>query len=125
MIKEEDLKSNTFGGGAGWIAYLDAKARSDKDLAERPDLFTAAHMQKVEHIEKIVREFFSKSSKFYITHRAGTKKAFSVVKVDDVIFPNWLPQKEKDDFKTILDLAGVDVIRDHKNTSAISYKIFC
>ena len=121
MIKE-DLDTHPTAGN-GWVAYLDANARSAKALVNRPDKFNSDHLATVDQVEKLVRKFFSRSKAFYVTHRED--KLFSIVKVDGVIFPNWLKQSEKDEFAAALTALGVTSERNHKNTAAISYKILC
>ncbi len=121
-LKEDQLDTHAVPKGYGLYAYLDAEARSKSALTNRPDKFDSAHLAKVAQLETIVKKFFSKSKKFYTTHREDG--LFSVVKVDDVIFPNWLKREEKDQFELDVQAIGVTA-RNHKNTSARSYKIKC
>lgn len=121
-LKEEQLDTHSVPKGFGLYAYLDAEARSKSALTNRPDKFDSNHLAKVAQLEATVRKFFSKSRKIYITHREDG--LFTVVKVDDVIFPNWLKREEKDQFEADIQAIGA-VARNHKNTSARSYKIKC
>lgn len=121
-LNEEQLDTHSVPKGFGLYAYLDAEARSKSALTNRPDKFDSSHLAKVAQLEATVRKFFSKSKKIYITHREDG--LFTVVKVDDVIFPNWLKRDEKDQFE--IDIQAIGAIpRNHKNTSARSYKIKC
>ena len=121
----EDIDTNPFKGN-GWIAFLDAEARSKADLTKYPNLFTDAHLTKVDAVEALVKAFFSKNNRIYVTHRGNNGKgSFSVVKVDSALFPNWLKPEAKQAFQDAMDQLGVAAARNHPKTNAISYKIMC
>lgn len=80
----------------------------NEDFFNDPD-----HIDRVEQTKSVVKSFFN-GAKVYVNQRglgSRSKSPFTVVKVERPLFPNHLPQQEKQDrfYKPLKDL-GVEVV---------------
>lgn len=88
-------------GSTGWWGRTDCEDRSKMAIDRFPSFFEdPAHVTKVELVLQIVKDFFKVNKAIYVNRRVGTSKSgpFTVIKVNDPIFPNTMKSKDKNDF---------------------------
>ena len=94
------------------FAAFDAKDKSVKALDKHMDFFSRPeHIATVEAVSKIVQDFFKIKKGFYVTPRGGKNSPMTVVKVEDPVFPNIMPQAERRErFYNPLEALGVEIV---------------
>jgi hypothetical protein len=106
-------------------AYLNAVDRSEDALENMPDRFTDKHLDKVNDVLKILREFFGPGQQMYVNHRENRGKPFTAIKVNRPFFPNHLSSAEKDRrYRQPLRDLGVEIVFS-TNTNSYIYRIKC
>ena len=102
----------THGFFAAKVAALDAVSRSREAYEQHQDFFDDPdHEDRVAKTKAIVKSFFN-NGKVYVNRRGlGRTKPFTVVKMEQPLFPNQLSKQEKEDrfYKPLKDL-GVEIV---------------
>lgn len=105
-ILKDIEESNVTSSNIGYLAYLDAMDRSQKALEDFPHFFDEAHLSRVSQIVSICNQFFPVKKDIYVNHRTGHNKPFSVVKVDQPLFPKISLSRKSQEFRKPIEALG-------------------
>lgn len=105
----------------GWIARSECEERCKMAQERYPDFFqNPDHVQKIEQVVDIVKDFFPQNKGIYVNSRVGTTKTgpFTAVKINKPIFPNSLTMSQKQDkFYNPLEKLGVEIVFNRATNS--------